>query len=602
MALDPGLVRPLLDGGPCVFLSTKTPHQPWLDAAARALLGEGAGLDAVFFAATRHTGAEPLRVPLEWQRPRAGSRRVELTGWPARDAGGELVGVLGTLGLAAHPLRFAHAAQARVDAELRDAHATLERAQRVARIGSWSFDVASGHAEWSAEMFRIVGLPPAHVAPTSEVQRERFTPESWERLGTAVARALATGEGYALQLEVVRPDGERRHAWARCDVERDVAGHVAALVGTFHDVTEQVLAERERQRDAGMLAQFVRHAPAPIAMLDLELRYLHTSEAWQRTSQVSGAELVGRRHYDVFPDLPERWKQAHRRVLAGAVESCAEDEFKTADGSTVWVQWEARPWHRPDGSVGGLMLFTLDITERKALELQLRRRKLELRRSNEDLDRFATVASHDLQEPLRAIVGCAELLAREVGPSLSPKTSKLVHHIVDGATRMRRMVTDLLAYSRVGSTASVPGPVQLASAAAQALQNLESAVAESKAVVDVGPLPTVVGDASQLTQVLQNLVGNALKYRSTSPPHVAVRAARVDAEWRISVSDDGIGIDPMYFERIFQLFQRLHTQSEYPGTGLGLSLCQRIVQRHGGRIWVESRPGHGSTFHFTLPA
>lgn len=164
------------------------------------------------------------------------------------------------------------------------------------------------------------------------------------------------------------------------------------------------------------------------------------------------------------------------------------------------------------------------------------------------------------------------------------------------------MVTDLLAYSRVGSTASVPGPVQLASAAAQALQNLESAVAESKAVVDVGPLPTVVGDASQLTQVFQNLVGNALKYRSTSPPHVAVRAARVDAEWRISVSDDGIGIDPMYFERIFQLFQRLHTQSEYPGTGLGLSLCQRIVQRHGGRIWVESRPGHGSTFHFTLPA
>jgi PAS domain S-box-containing protein len=249
-----------------------------------------------------------------------------------------------------------------------------------------------------------------------------------------------------------------------------------------------------------------------------------------------------------------------------------------------------------------------DVTERKRTEQQLRqtadllaRQTTELARSNEELERFAYVASHDLQEPLRMVASYTQLLARRYRGKLDADADEFIGYAVNGANRMQQLIRDLLEYSRVGTRGGEFAPVACDEIVAQILGDLAAAIGETGATIVAGALPTVSADRSQLRQLFQNLVENALKYRSDAPPVVHIDASREGDDWHFTVRDNGIGIGPEYAERIFVIFQRLHTQAEYPGTGIGLAVCKRIVERHGGRIWVESQPGEGATFHFTLP-
>ena len=225
----------------------------------------------------------------------------------------------------------------------------------------------------------------------------------------------------------------------------------------------------------------------------------------------------------------------------------------------------------------------------------------ELRRSNQELAQFAYVASHDLQEPLRKIASFCSLLEARYAADLDERANVYIHYIVDGATRMQALVNDLLLYSRVATRGKEFAPTDTAVALQEALENLDLAIAESNARVTHDPLPTVTADATQMIQLFQNLVANAVKYRDEEAPRVHVAAADEGNEWVFSVRDNGIGIAPEYTERIFVIFQRLHTREEYSGTGIGLAVCKKIVERHGGRIWVESESGAGSTFYFALP-
>ncbi len=225
----------------------------------------------------------------------------------------------------------------------------------------------------------------------------------------------------------------------------------------------------------------------------------------------------------------------------------------------------------------------------------------ELARSNADLEQFAYVASHDLQEPLRMVSSYTQLLARRYKGKFDPDADEIIAYAVDGASRMQALINDLLSYSRVGTKGKDPKPTDVQSVFDQALANLQAAIQESGAVVTHNPLPTVMADGSQFVQLLQNLIGNAIKFRGQAPPRVHVSATRKGNEWTFSVHDNGIGIDPKYFDRLFVVFRRLHNRAEYPGTGIGLAVCKRIVERHGGRIWVESEPSKGSTFYFTIP-
>ncbi|QDE86929.1 histidine kinase [Myxococcus xanthus] len=240
--------------------------------------------------------------------------------------------------------------------------------------------------------------------------------------------------------------------------------------------------------------------------------------------------------------------------------------------------------------------------ERRRAEEGLQQRAQELARSNEELQQFAYVASHDLQEPLRMVASYTQLLGRRYKGKLDADADEFIHYAVDGVNRMQRLIQDLLAYSRVGTRRRDIRPCDAGRALERATANLRAAIQETRASVEHGPLPAVLADETQLTQLFQNLVGNALKFHGAAPPRVRVRAEPRGEEVRFTVRDWGIGISPEYFERIFVIFQRLHGKEEYPGTGIGLAICKKIVERHGGHIGVESQPGEGTAFWFTLPA
>ncbi|MGC2557905.1 MAG: ATP-binding protein [Terriglobales bacterium] len=237
----------------------------------------------------------------------------------------------------------------------------------------------------------------------------------------------------------------------------------------------------------------------------------------------------------------------------------------------------------------------------KKLREEHRRDQEDLTRSNRDLEQFAYVASHDLQEPLRMVAIYTQLLAERYQGKLDENADKYIHYAADGATRMQVLVKDLLAFSRVGSQGAKFRPTDCAAAVEIALQNLRAAVQESGARVECGPVPAVVADPTQLVQLFQNLIGNALKFRGSKTPVVSVTAEQTKQETIFSVADNGIGIAPEHAELVFAIFKRLHSRTEYPGSGIGLAICKKIVERHGGKIWVESQPGHGCTFRFTLP-
>jgi len=245
--------------------------------------------------------------------------------------------------------------------------------------------------------------------------------------------------------------------------------------------------------------------------------------------------------------------------------------------------------------------LSVELDERRRAEQQLARYAGELARSNAELEQFAYVASHDLQEPLRMVSSFTQLLGKRYRGKLDQDADEFIGFAVDGATRMQRLINDLLAYSRVGTRGKPFKPVDCQGIFSQARDNLMKVIDESEAVITQEPLPTVLGDEVQLLQLFQNLVANAIKFHNQAPTKIRVSAEKSGPEWIFAIKDNGIGIAPEHQKRIFSIFQRLHHRSEYPGTGIGLALCKKIVERHGGRIWVESQPGQGSTFYFSIP-
>ena len=253
------------------------------------------------------------------------------------------------------------------------------------------------------------------------------------------------------------------------------------------------------------------------------------------------------------------------------------------------------------------MVAVSDITERKRYELQLRqlnadlsKRAGELSASNAELERFAYIASHDLQEPLRMVSSFLQLLQKKYKGHLDQKADQYIHYAVDGAERMKALIMDLLEYSRVGSGKDSFGEVDTAVVVQEVGDIFRDKIIAARARVTIDPLPWVWGDKVQLIQLFQNLLSNALKYHSDKLPAIHIRAREEAGHWLFAVEDNGIGIDPQFFDKIFIIFQRLHNKTDYSGTGIGLAICKKIVERHGGRIWVDSRQGDGSTFYFTI--
>jgi len=340
-----------------------------------------------------------------------------------------------------------------------------------------------------------------------------------------------------------------------------------------------------------------------IYMLDPDGQIVSWNAGAERIKGYRADEIIGQsfsRFYtpeDVRADLPRRELET-----ASSVGQCEDEGWRIRkDGSRFWASVTVTALRDEGGTLRGFAKITRDITDRKHAEERLKQQAAELARSNADLQQFAYVASHDLQEPLRMVASYTQLLARRYRGKLDQDADDFINFAVDGATRMQQLINDLLAYSRVETRGKEFSPTNCDEVVDLVIGDLSAAIAEAAAVVTRDSLPTVMADASQLGQLFQNLIANAVKYRRDEPPRVHVSAERDDGGWRFAVQDNGIGIDRQYFDRIFVIFQRLHGKGDYPGTGIGLAICKKIVERHGGRIWVESEPGQGTTFYFTIP-
>ena len=354
-------------------------------------------------------------------------------------------------------------------------------------------------------------------------------------------------------------------------------------------------AEGPFERD--LFPEAFRHAPLPMALVDADDRIVAANPAFSTLSGHDAGDLAGVSLSALtHPEDREMAACARRTVRAGH-SPCSSTDVRLLgrDGRTVWVSLHCAPLAGKGAEPGPLVVQLVDLTER-------RRTERELARSNAELSSFAYLAAHELKSPLQALTGFTALLERIHGPQLVPQARELVRWILDGATRMDTLIDALLAYCVVDRTDTVLAPVSLQAAVDDAVGQLEREVSGRRAVVRTGALPVVTGDPVQLGQLLQNLVANALKFVPEGrAPQVDVSAERTPDGWTVTVADNGIGVEDGARERIFTMFERLHPRERFEGTGIGLSICKRIVERRGGRIWVEANLAGGSRFRFTVP-
>jgi PAS domain S-box-containing protein len=367
------------------------------------------------------------------------------------------------------------------------------------------------------------------------------------------------------------------------------------------EVAERTATESALRRSEERFRAFMNASTIVAFMKDHDNRFVYVNEAMCAAFSLPAERWQGRTLFDLFPpDVARRIDEYDAQVLAGDGTQTRIEAIPTPDGAErLWLSYKF-PLRDEAGRkyLGGL---AFDVSDQQRAERDLRLLADELARSNRELEQFAYVASHDLQEPLRMVVSYLQLLERRHADKLDGSALEFLAFAVDGARRMQTLINDLLDYSRVGRRARPFAPVDLDRTLDDVLRVFSVAIAESGALVHREKLPTIQGDASQLARLLQNLVGNALKFRGPQPPEISISCRNAGDEWEIAVRDNGIGIAPEHFERIFAVFQRLHARDQYEGTGIGLAVVKKIAERHGGGIRVQSTPGQGATFLWTIP-
>ncbi|OEU43824.1 hypothetical protein BGV40_02065 [Methanosarcina sp. Ant1] len=380
----------------------------------------------------------------------------------------------------------------------------------------------------------------------------------------------------------------------------DTSGKLVALSAIVRDITESIKAKEALRLSNIYNRSLIEASLDPLVIVGRDGKITDVNTSTEFVTGYSRDELIGTNFTDYFTES-EKAKKVYQEVFNEGFVSDYALEIQHKNGKTTSILFNASVYKDEYGEVIGVFAAARDITERKKTEKILKLKLEELALSNAELEQFAYVASHDLQEPLRMVVSYLQLLQRRYQGKLDEKADKFIYFAVDGASRMQSLINDLLEFSRVTTRAREPEPKDCEFILNQVLSDLELFIKENKATVSHDPLPEVMADYTQLVQLFQNLIVNGIKFHGKEAPKIHISAEKIASEWVFSVRDNGIGIDPQYSEKIFEVFKRLHKKEEYPGTGIGLAICKKIIERHGGHIWVESELGKGSTFCFTLP-
>lgn len=419
---------------------------------------------------------------------------------------------------------------------------------------------------------------------------EKASGKPMQELDIAVKRGRYEEEGLR-----IRKNGS--HFWANVLITPlyNHSGQLTGFVKVTRDITERqqamgVLQEQSELLDLANDAIMVRHLDGTI---------LYWNRGAQKMYGFTEEEAIGRKSHELLnTEHPQPLNKIERDILSKGRWD-GELVHYAHDGRRLII--ESRQALKTDrlGKPIAILEINTDITERKEAE-EKRRALAEMERINAELEQFASVASHDLQEPLRAVAGCLQILEKTHRDKLDGNAVELIHHAVDGAQRMRTLINDLLSLSRVNSEEITFLPTDMSEVLDQVEKTLEMTIQETGAVITHNRLPTLSVDKTQLTQLFQNLISNAIKFRDEKPPRVHIAAKRKGGEWLFSVRDNGIGFEQKYADKIFEPFKRLHGRDKYAGTGIGLPICKRIIERHGGKIWVKSQVNKGTTFYFTI--
>jgi PAS domain S-box-containing protein len=509
---------------------------------------------------------------------------------------------------------------------LRRSREDLELAVRGADIGIWYWDMRTGDMPWSDRCRQLFGIP-LEEPMTFELFLGALSPDERDLAKETVSRALEKHEEYNLEHRIRWPDGSSHWVAVVGRGHYDGQGEVIGMGGIALDITGRKEGE-ETLRENEELLRLANQA-ANIGTYDTDLESGRTRLSPELCA-ILGLEPCPVMDMEesvrlIYPEDRDGVLAAYQRSLDPTEDGLVRSEHRVVrpDGQVRWLVWRGRTLFRdtpagrqPVRNIGACF----DITDRKRLEealqqinedlehrvdertAELSSLNEELVRSNLELQQFAYIAAHDLQTPLRSINGFAQLLQKEFQGRINPDADVWIDQMVHHVERMHDLIHDLLIYSGVDSPGRPFEPTDFGRVFDEVTAALEPMIRQSGAAVTRGELPTVIGDRIQLAQVLQNLIENGIKYRGEEAPRIHVSAQLQGDEWIFSIQDNGIGIARKYHERIFEIFRRLHSLQAYPGTGIGLAICRRVVQRHGGRIWVESEPGRGANFLFSLPA
>jgi len=454
-------------------------------------------------------------------------------------------------------------------------------------IVSWNNGARELYGYGADEM---LGQPMTTLAP----------PERSDEVFSYLSKAANGLTVEPFETERLGKDGRRLQVSVRISPICDADGKIEGVSAINHDITRLKDAQEEIGRGAAYNRTLIEASLDPLVTIAPDGTITDVNAATERATGCSREQLIGTDFCDYFTD-PAKAREGYQTVFRDGRVQDYGLEIRHRGGQVVPVLYNATVYKDERGRIAGVFAAARDITERKRSEEALALQAAELARSNAELQQFAYVASHDLQEPLRAVASFTKLLAERYQDKLDQDAHDFIGFAVDGARRAQRLINDLLSYSRVGTRGAAFTRTNCETVLENALGDLAPALEENGGQVTHDALPAVDGDETQLGQLFRNLISNALKFHGPEAPRVHIAARQRPGEWEFSVRDNGIGIAPEFFEEIFIIFQRLHTSAEYPGTGIGLAIAKKIVDRHGGRIWVESKPGKGSTFSFTLP-